>query len=117
MIQVLLVLLSLLLPVINRPQLDYDPVKAPARAALIKRFVEKHDIILSIEARPSGVVEVVPVSLFPKYPRKSKKKFAEISYAYGLDHYKNTELVRFRDGKTGKELGTFSAIAGLKWAE
>jgi hypothetical protein len=94
------------------PRIDKSEQAQKKRADLIRRLTGER-VFLKIEM-PGNLPRLWVGPVFHTLDFDTKSSFVSVVYAYHFDGNDFSDAVRIFDGRTGKEIGTFAATAGLR---
>lgn len=96
---------------VTRPTVDKSPEMQKGREVFIEKM-KLLNVIQKIET-PGNLPRVYVAPAFYAADFDSKRNFMSVVYAYHFDGSGISDLVRIYDGRSGKEIGTYSP-AGLR---
>lgn len=93
-----------------QPTVDKSEAAQQKRWALIQKLI-KERVFLKIEM-PGSLPRLWVAPRFHSLDFDTKRSFVSVVYAYHFDGANLSESVRIFDGRTGKEIGSFSIADG-----
>lgn len=100
-------------PKVDVQKIDKSDAMQAGREKLIQKLINE-GVFLKVEV-PGSLPRVFVTPAFHALDIETKEKFVSVVYAFYFSDHSIRNVVRVMDSRTGKEVGTFSALnPGLK---